>query len=322
MASTGWKLARTRRSVAAQLPLAICLALALGILLLGRAEASIFDNARAKFTDGTAPALNAARGPVVVVQRWLAGLGDVLSVYEENLALRAENEALRRWQDVALTLEERVERYQALLNAVPDPNLPRITARVIGHSSRPFTKTLILNAGANQQVRKGQAVVGERGLLGRIYLTGETSSWVLPITDLNSRIPVIIRPSNRRAILSGNNTLAPHLRLDSGEVQISEGDRIYTTGDGGILPPELPVGVVLSDGDDWRAALYTNPDLSDLVQIVDYVPEFDPPADEGLPVSVLPPLADAPSGAETAAETPSEGVSVDDPALSGEVVSQ
>ena len=100
------------------------------------------------------------------------------------MQLRQENAELRKWQNVALSLESQLQRYQVLLNAVPEPELPSVTARVIGESTRPFVKTMILNAGAKQDVTKGEAVLDDRGLIGRIYLTGERSSWVILLTDL------------------------------------------------------------------------------------------------------------------------------------------
>ena len=92
--------------------------------------------------------------------------------------------------------------------------MPSITARVIGESNRPFVKTMILNAGTEHGVRKGQAVADDRGLIGRIYLTGERTSWVIRLTDLSSRVPVMIETSQRRAILAGDNTPTPALDLD------------------------------------------------------------------------------------------------------------
>lgn len=289
MSAGGWKLGRGRGSIRAQLPLAICMMLAIVIVLLGRAEASIFDNARAKITDLGAPALTAVQRPIAAVQQWSARISELFSVYSENLRLREENNSLRRWQDIAFTLEQRVARYESLLNAVPNPELPSVTARVIGQSSQPFTKTVILDAGSSQNVRKGQAVLDDRGLLGRIFVAGENTSWVLLLTDLNSRIPVVIRPSNRRAILSGSSSVSPSLQLDSGDAQVHSGDRIYSTGDGGIIPPDLPIGMVMVDGEDLRAGLFADPDLSDYVQIVDYRAVLDPPASgNDLPISLLP----------------------------------
>ncbi len=289
MSAGGWKLGRGRGAIRAQLPFAICMILAIVVVLLGRAEASIFDNARAKLTDLGAPALAAVQGPIASVQSWASGVSEIFSVYSENLRLREEIDNLRRWQDIAFTLEQRVERYESLLNAVPNPDLPSVTARVIGQSSQPFTKTVILDAGSNQDVRKGQAVLDDRGLLGRIFVVGENTSWVLLLTDLNSRVPVVIRPSNRRAILSGDSTMSPSLQLDSGEAEVHPGDRVYSTGDGGIIPPDLPIGMVMGDGEGLRAGLFADPDLSDYVQIVDYRAELEPPADDNeLPISLQP----------------------------------
>ena len=323
MNAGGWKLSRGRGSIRAQLPFALCMSLAIIVVLLGRAEASIFDNARAKLTDLSEPVLSWVTSPVAIVQNWAAGLSEILTVYDENIQLRQENDALRRWQDVALTLEQRMTRYESLLNVVHDPKLPSVTARVIGQSSQPFSKTLILGAGAGQNVKKGQAVLDDRGLLGRIFVAGENTSWVLLLTDLNSRIPVIIRPSNRRAILSGTNTMSPSLQLDSlrvesGEVEIRPGDRVYSTGDGGILPPDLPIGMVMGDASDWHAGLFADPDLSDYVQIVDYRPALGPPdAENELPISLRP---QEPSTITTVSEN--AGDNAGENLLAGEVLPQ
>jgi rod shape-determining protein MreC len=312
MNAGGWELSRGSGSIRAHLPFALCMSVAIVIVLLGKAEASVFDNARAKFTDLSEPVLSLVTSPIAIVQRWSTGLTEILSVYDQNIQLRQENDALRRWQDVALTLEQRMTRYEALLNVVSNPELPSITARVIGQSSQPFSKTLILSAGENQNVEKGQAVLDDRGLLGRVFVAGENTSWVLLLTDLNSHIPVIIRPSNRRAILSGTNTMSPSLRFDSlriesGEVEIGPGDRVYSTGDGGILPPDLPIGMVMGDAGDWRAGLFADPDLSDIVQIVDYRAVLDPPdTDNELPVSLRP---QEPNTITTASENATDNAS-------------
>src|SRR6266581_4825941 len=174
---------------------------------------------------------------------------------------------LHKWQNVALALENRMQRYELLLHAVPDPRLASITARIIGESNRPFIKTLILNAGTAQQVKKGQAVVDDRGLLGRIYVSGERTSWVILLTDMNSKVPVVIEPSHRRAILTGDNTPAPRLELDVGDGPIKAGDRVISTGDGGLLPPDVPVGVVMGEGDDMRVVLSAKPNTTDFVHV-------------------------------------------------------
>ena len=274
MAWFGMRPARGRGAYAVRSSVALCGILAIAIALLGRAQASIFDTARAKLSDITAPALLEVRAPLVAFQNWLESLGTVFSVYSENLELKRENAELRRWQEVALSLENRVRRYEQLLNAVPEEVMPSITARVIGESNRPFVKTMILNAGTEHGVRKGQAVADDRGLIGRIYLTGDRTSWVILLTDLSSRVPVMIESSQRRAILAGDNTPTPALDLDlAGGTATPDtakpGDRVLSTGDGGLLPAGIPVGVVIEDQGDLRVALFAA-NAGDYVRVLEY----------------------------------------------------
>ena len=286
MAWFGMRPARSRGAFSIRSSVVVCGILAVAIAFLGRAQASIFDTARAKISDITAPALLEVRAPLVALENWVAGLGTLFSVYRENLELKRENAELRRWQEVALSLENRVRRYEQLLNAVPEEVMPSITARVIGESNRPFVKTMILNAGTEHGVRKGQAVADDRGLIGRIYLTGERTSWVILLTDLSSRVPVMIESSQRRAILAGDNTPTPALDLDlAGGTPTPDtakpGDRVLSTGDGGLLPAGVPVGVVIEDGGDLRVALFAAT-AGEFVRVLEYGVPAPPTASLGL----------------------------------------
>jgi rod shape-determining protein MreC len=271
---------------------ALCGLLAVGIALLGRAQASIFEQARARLSDLTAPALLEVRAPLTALENWIEGVGTMFALYRENLELKREIAELRRWQDVALSLENRVRRYEQLLNAVPEAAVSSITARVIGESNRPFVKTMILNAGTEHGVKKGQAVADERGLIGRIYLTGERTSWVILLTDLSSRVPVIIETSQRRAILSGDNTSTPVLDLDlaGGEATpetAAPGDRVLSTGDGGLLPAGVPVGVVVTEGKQLRVSLFAA-SVGEYVRVLDHEVPLPPIAETLAPASVRP----------------------------------
>ncbi len=160
-----------------------------------------------------------------------------------------------------------VGRYQTLLHAVPDPKLNAVLARVIGRASRPFLQTMVLDAGRGDHVLPGEAVMDARGMIGRIYLAGERTSWVILLTDINSRIPVTIAPSsakdaagnghgNIQAMMTGDNTANPALDMVSRLVTLHAGDQVVSSGDGGLLPPGLPIGTVVSDGrEGWRVGL-------------------------------------------------------------------
>ena len=283
MAGLGWRLTRGRG--AKQLPLYLCAVSAVVIAFLGKADTALFDRARAALSDLTEPTLSQMRKPLIAVERWTQNAGTVFTVFQDNIQLEKENAELRKWQNVALSLESKMQRYEVLLNAVRDSELPSVTARVIGEATRPFIKSMILNAGAEQQVKKGQAVVDERGLLGRIYVTGEKTSWVILLTDLNSRVPVVIEPLHRRAILTGDNTPAPLLELDVGDGPVKPGDRVVSTGDGGLLPPNLPIGTVMQEGSELRVVLFARPGTSDFVHIMAYSLPEPPSATDPVPAT-------------------------------------
>jgi rod shape-determining protein MreC len=297
MANGTWKIARGKGS--AQLSLAIVALLAIGLVILGKAQSSLFDRARTYYSDSISPTLKTVGRPLGGVSAWFSGAGHVFDVYQENQRLKQENARLRQWQSAALVLDARVKRYQLLLNAVPDPSLQAITTRVIGRDNRPFLDTLILDAGKSRGVKPGEAVVDARGMIGRVFLAGDHTSWVILLTDLNSRVPVVIEPGNVQAMMAGDNSENPTLQPMSQGAQIKEGSQVVTSGDGGLLPNGVPVGSVVWDGSAYRVALLADAANADDVRVVDLKqpPEQSPsvsPNDLPAVAAGLPPLLTRP----------------------------
>ena len=286
--ANAWKIARKSN---AQLPLVIVIALAVVLVLLGKAQSGLLDKARVHVTDMLAPVLQTVRAPVAGFDRWMGSITEIFSVYQQNLKLKEENARLRQWRNVAIVLQGRVGRYQTLLHAVPDPQMNAVLARVIGRANRPFLQTMILDAGREHHALPGQAVVDARGMIGRIYLTGSRTSWVILLTDLNSRIPVTISASagnsgNVQGMMTGDNSAYPTIDMVSHTVTLHEGDQVTSSGDGGLLPSGLPIGTVVSDGSGgWRVALLADPGASQNVEILNFSkPPETPPATAQLPV--------------------------------------
>ena len=286
--ANAWKIARKSN---AQLPLVIVIALAIVLVLLGKAQSGLLDKARVHVTDMMAPMLQTVRAPVAGFGRWMGSVTEIFSVYEQNLKLKEENARLRQWRNVAIVLQGRVGRYQTLLHAVPDPQMNAVLARVIGRANRPFLQTMILDAGREHHALPGQAVVDARGMIGRIYLTGQRTSWVILLTDLNSRIPVTISTSsgnggNIQAMMTGDNSTYPTLDMVSHTVTLHDGDQVTSSGDGGLLPSGLPIGTVVSDrGGGWHVALLADAGASQDVEILNFSkPPETPPATAQLPV--------------------------------------
>jgi len=276
MGNGTWRIARSRGG--AHLPLVIVAALAVALILIGKAQSSLFDHVRAGIMDWMRPALIATRTPMESVNRWMGSIGEIFVVYQENLRLKEENARLRQWHNTALVLQDRIKRYQLLLHAVPDPVLSSSVARVIGRASHPFLQTMILDAGKADGVKPGQAVADQRGMIGRVFLTGERTSWVILLTDLDSRIPVSIEPNTDQAIMAGDNSPLPVIETMARGVQLHDGDQVVTSGDGDILPPGIPIGVIVADGARYRVALFADETTAQDVQILDFKikPEHPP----------------------------------------------
>ncbi|MEQ8747722.1 rod shape-determining protein MreC [Pyruvatibacter sp.] len=241
------------------------------VLLVGRAESYLVDQTRQVITDLSAPLLEVTSRPVAAVRNFIASTDEYAYVFEENARLRAENEELKVWREQARALERRVARFEALLDVAVEPSIEYATGNIIGDSGGPFVHAFIVNVPAADGVEPGQAVVDDEGLIGRVVSTGATASRVLLLTDLNSRVPVRVEPSGYRAIAVGDNSRFPRIDFLPPEAALSPGDRIVTSGHGGLMPPGLPVGIVVL-ASDGSPRLQTNSefDRTSAVRVLKY----------------------------------------------------
>ncbi len=219
------------------------------LMILDRVEPTATEKLRVVVTDITAPVLEFFAEPAAGVALLAKRVDTFFSVYEENDALRLENDRLLKWQAVARQLEHDNAELRDMLNVVSDPRASFISSRVIADSGGAFVRTVLINAGRRDGVAVGQAAVNGDGLVGRIVEAGERSARILLLTDLNSRIPVVIESSRERAIMAGDNGLWPALAFLDDKAAVEVGDRVVTSGHGGMLPPGIPIGTVAGAGE-------------------------------------------------------------------------
>ena len=266
------------KSVIQRFAFALLVGAAITVMILSRAEPRLVDNLRGTVSDAAAPILEFFSHPAASFASLIEDVDAVLDVHEENALLEEQNAALLKWQSVAEQVSRENEELRRMLHVVPDPEASFVTARVISDSGGPFVRTVLINAGENNRVRKGQAVINSEGLTGRVVSAGRHSARILLLTDLNSRIPVVVETSRERAVLAGDNTPRPRLEFLAVDARVKVGDRIVTSGQGGIFPPGLPVGVV-SMVEEERALVqpYVNWDRLEHVTVLDYtLPGFLP----------------------------------------------
>jgi rod shape-determining protein MreC len=231
------------RQALAKLTLPVLFVASFAIILLGKVDTMVADRARVSLGDVLAPIYAAMAVPLGQAQAVVSDLASNWNMRAENERLRAENRTLRQWQTAALALEAENQRLKAELQWVPTPTPEFVTARVVADDGGVYAKAVLLSVGPNHFIRKGQIALDERGLVGRVTDVGTRSARVLLITDLNSRIPVILEDTGAKAIMVGTNGPRPRLIYWSDGAP-KEGERLVTSGEAGALPPNLPVGTV------------------------------------------------------------------------------
>ena len=217
---------------------------AFALMLLGKADTLLVERIRAAVGDAAAPILEFIARPIDSISGAIEGIGELADLRARNVFLERENERLRRWQAVARRLEAENTALRSLTNMAPDPRLRFVTARVVGDQGGAFARSVLINAGTRAGVAKGQAAITSEGLAGRVVGVGVRSARVLLVTDINSRIPVLVGEGRDRAILAGDNTNQPRLRYLAPGTEIEPGDHVVTSGQGAVFPPGLPIGVV------------------------------------------------------------------------------
>ncbi|WP_300574822.1 rod shape-determining protein MreC [Phenylobacterium sp.] len=256
-------------------------------------------------------------GVVSAPLHWMGSLsgavGDYFFAVSENRRLRQELEAAAALEQEVRSLRDLNERYRDLLGLQTNPPIPMVSARVVADARGPFANTRLANAGSERNIRIGNPVMSERGLVGRVVGVTRGASRILMLTDIASRTPVMVDRTNARAILTGDGGPNPKLDYLRGQDPVKEGDRIVTSGDGGLMPRGLPVGVAVRGVDGaWRVVLSAESGAVDFVRILlfeDFAQLVDqeelnapsePPANNTLPavgVTSPPPPAPAPAPA-------------------------
>ena len=238
------RLSINARHALARLTLPVLITASFGLMLLGKADALLAERARIALADALSPIYAMLAAPLGGVRDALSGAAGLWDIRAANDRLQTENEALRRWQSIALALDAENRRLKAELNWVPDHAPSFVTARVVADAGGVYAKAVLLSVGPNHGIRKGEIALDERGLVGRVTEVGTRTARVLLITDLNSRIPVIMGTSRAHAILVGTNGPRPRLMYWAEGSPPQDGEQIVTSAEANTFPADLPVGTV------------------------------------------------------------------------------
>lgn len=229
------------RSLRRVLVAGLCL-LFLGLFILWRIDNPRVEALRMSLMDRLLPSFEWSLNPVASVTRMVEDFESLDQVYAQNRELRRELQRMKGWKEAALQLEEKNARLRALNNVRLSARISFITGEVLTDSGSPFSQSVTLNVGRIDGVQDGSATVDGSGLVGRVSGLGERTARVILLTDINSRVPVTVQPSGQRGLLSGDTSAAPALEFIEDPSQLRAGDRIVTSGAGGVFPADIFVG--------------------------------------------------------------------------------
>ena len=200
------------------------------------------------------------------IQNINSQIKDHIKIYDNYKNLESELEILKQKKLSNDFLKMENDKLRKLINE--SIKSEEILAKVLIDKESPFLKSIILNKGTKDKIKIGMAVVDKVYLVGKVIEVNYTNSRVLLLSDLNSKIPVILEPIGMQAIVSGTGE-------DNGKIQYTKeeyGNEIktqkiiaYTSGLGGLFKPGLPVGKIFKSNinkinffSDFRQLEYVN----------------------------------------------------------------
>ncbi|WP_204115470.1 rod shape-determining protein MreC [Shimia biformata] len=230
-----------------RLLLAVLLLVLLAIFLVWRIDSPRVERFRAQVVDKVVPSMDWAMAPITGAVNLIRDFQSYQRIVVQNQELRRELQQMKAWKEAALQLEQENARLLDLNNVRLDPRLTYVTGVVMADSGSPFRQSVLLNIGARDGVVDGWAAMDGIGLVGRISGTGASTSRVILLTDSSSRVPAKIQPSGVTALIVGDNSLAPVVDFLENADLVRPGDRVVSSGDGGVFPDGLLIGQVATD---------------------------------------------------------------------------
>ena len=235
--------------------------------------------------DLTTPLLQLVNQPITALNHQYTKLRDFNQLQANLDYLQKENFQLEEWKSLALQLKRENQNLRELLRTLPSPDQSFFTAKVLGSPAGGEYSTLLVAATEADGVEKNAVVVCAKGVVGRVVDTGLLVSRVALLTDINARTPVRFESTGEQAILAGTGKIEliilhrkplyeTPLENNDQNGALKIGDRLVTSGIGGIYPPDLTVATITRiekdpAGDKIFAQLIATPKTLEFVRILD-----------------------------------------------------
>ena len=166
-----------------------------------------------------------------------------IKLYKDYNFQKEELEKLKSEKYEVKFLEAENKRLKKVLNDI-NYSSELVIAKVIIDKKSPFLRSIIINKGSKNNIKKGMSVLSDSYLIGKVIEVNYMTSRVLLLSDLNSKIPVTIEPGSIQSILSGDGGNSGNIQYTKDNLPIADGSIIYTSGTGGLLKSGIPIGKI------------------------------------------------------------------------------
>lgn len=182
------------------------------------------------------------------VQGWFFEVWDgyvnLIDTKKENALLTLKLKNLEAENAKLQELAEENSRLSGILNVVEKEHYQGITASVIGYDASNWVRTITIDRGLGSNIEVGNAVVEGQGLVGQVIAVSLHTAKVLLIIDPTSGIDALVQSSRARGVVAGTGMNSCDLKFVLDEDQVQIGDRVLTSGMGGVFPKGVIVGTV------------------------------------------------------------------------------
>ena len=168
----------------------------------------------------------------------------LVGVQQENRELKNKVEFLKSLNNQYVEAVQANKRLRKLLAFQERIDEPTLSSEIIGKDSTNWYKSILLDKGSLDGVTINMPVVTYNGVVGKIHEVTNHTARVLLINDVNSSIAVLIQRNRAEGILAGSGNTCCTIKYLRRDVEIRKGDRVITSGMGGIFPKGLMVGTV------------------------------------------------------------------------------
>ena len=218
--------------------------------------------------------------PLQQVATWATGsLGEVwgnyvylVGVQRDNHQLREEIKWLRQENHRYLEAYLQYQRLQRLLNFREQTPLGVVAAEVVGRDSNSWTEMVYINRGTRDKVAKGYPVVTHDGLVGQVIHAAPALSQVMLLTDFRSGVDALVQRTRASGVVTGRGRDLAALKFLPVGADIQPGDRLISSGMGGVFPKGLIIGAVKditrNERQGQQVEIQPNVDFSHLEEVL------------------------------------------------------